>query len=62
MKALAASRVLFKVLGASATVVGLVAGLGELIGYGLRLVTGYLSDQTRQYWKITTLGLSLNTA
>ncbi|MGB8686232.1 MAG: hypothetical protein WCD53_02670 [Microcoleus sp.] len=32
------------VLGASATVVGLVAGLGELIGYGLRLVTGYLSD------------------
>lgn len=28
----------------------------------LRLVTGYLSDQTRQYWKITTLGYFINTA
>ncbi|MCD8488737.1 MAG: hypothetical protein LRZ84_18855 [Desertifilum sp.] len=50
------------VLGASGTVVGLVAGLGELIGYGLRLLTGYLSDRTRQYWKITTLGYFINTA
>ncbi|GAB4202532.1 MAG: MFS transporter [Coleofasciculaceae cyanobacterium] len=49
-------------LGASGTVVGLVAGLGELIGYGLRLVTGYLSDRTRQYWGITTLGYFINTA
>jgi MFS family permease len=49
-------------LGASGTVVGLVAGLGELIGYGLRLVTGYLSDRTRQYWSITTLGYFINTA
>jgi MFS family permease len=50
------------VLGASGTVVGLVAGLGELIGYGLRLVLGYISDQTRKYWGITTLGYFLNTA
>jgi len=50
------------VLGASGTVVGLVAGLGELIGYGLRLFTGYISDQTRKYWGITTLGYFLNTA
>jgi MFS family permease len=50
------------VLGASGTVVGLVAGLGELIGYGLRLLTGFLSDRTRQYWGITTLGYALNTA
>jgi hypothetical protein len=50
------------VLGASGTVVGLVAGLGELIGYGLRLVVGYISDQTRKYWGITTLGYFLNTA
>ncbi len=49
------------VLGASGTVVGLVAGLGELIGYGLRLVVGYISDQTRKYWGITTLGYFLNT-
>jgi len=43
-------------LEASGTWVGLVAGSGELIGYGLRLFTGYISDKTRQYWKITTLG------
>nr|WP_254591163.1 MFS transporter [Methanocella conradii] len=47
-------------LGASATVVGLVAGLGELIGYGLRLVTGYISDKTRQYWAITIIGYAVN--
>jgi len=38
------------VLGASATVVGIVAGFGELVGYGLRLVAGYLSDRTGRYW------------
>jgi len=50
------------VLGASGTVVGLIAGLGELIGYGLRLLTGFLSDRTKQYWAITTLGYFINTA
>jgi hypothetical protein len=50
------------VLGASGAVVGLVAGLGELIGYGFRLVIGYISDQTRKYWGITTLGYVVNTA
>ncbi|MBD2092388.1 MFS transporter [Microcoleus sp. FACHB-1515] len=49
-------------LGASGAIVGLVAGLGELIGYGLRLLTGYWSDRTRQYWGITTLGYFINTA
>lgn len=49
-------------LGASGSVVGLVAGIGELIGYGLRLLTGYLSDRTRQHWRITTLGYLINTA
>src|SRR6266511_4268908 len=28
------------VLGASGTIVGIVAGFGELVGYGLRLVSG----------------------
>ncbi|MBF2014248.1 MAG: MFS transporter [Rivularia sp. T60_A2020_040] len=49
------------VLGASGFVVGLVAGLGELIGYCFRLFIGYLSDQTRKYWRITTIGYALNT-
>ena len=48
------------VLGASATAVGIVAGLGELIGYGLRLVSGYLSDRTGQYWIITLAGYFVN--
>jgi MFS family permease len=50
------------VLGASGGVVGLVAGLGELISYGLRLLIGFLSDRTRQYWGIATIGYALNTA
>jgi len=48
------------ILGASGTVVGIVAGLGELIGYSLRLVSGYLSDRTAKYWTITLLGYSIN--
>lgn len=48
------------ILGASATVVGFVAGFGELLGYGLRLVSGYLSDRTGRYWPITFVGYGLN--
>src|SRR6266702_261946 len=44
------------VLGASAAAVGIVAGFGELLGYGLRLVSGRLSDQTGKYWPITIFG------
>lgn len=47
-------------LGASGTVVGLVAGTGELLGYGLRLLSGYLSDRTRRYWAITLSGYGVN--
>lgn len=46
-------------LGASGTVVGLVAGVGELLAYGLRLVFGYLSDRTRRYWGFTIAGYTL---
>ncbi len=48
------------VLGASGTVVGFVAGLGELLGYGLRLISGFLSDRLGKYWTITILGYILN--
>lgn len=47
-------------MGASATIVGFVAGLGELLGYGLRLVSGLLTDRTRKYWTITFLGYAIN--
>src|SRR6266700_5681795 len=43
-------------LGASGTVVGVVTGFGELAGYGLRLVSGRLTDRTRQFWPITIFG------
>jgi MFS family permease len=48
------------VLGASATVVGAIAGAGELVGYGLRLLSGYLSDRTGRYWAITLVGYFTN--
>lgn len=47
-------------LGASATVVGFVAGFGELAGYSLRLLSGYLVDKTERYWPITILGYVIN--
>jgi hypothetical protein len=36
-------------LGARPAVVGLVAGIGEFVGYGLRLGSGYLADRTKAY-------------
>ena len=48
------------VLGASAAVVGVVAGFGEFLGYVLRLVSGYLSDRTGSYWPITIVGYGVN--
>src|ERR1700730_4883966 len=48
------------ILGASGTVVGVVAGFGEFIGYGFRLVSGYISDKTGKYWLITFIGYALN--
>ena len=46
-------------LGASAGVVGLVAGLGEFAGYSLRLASGYIADRTRAYWLLTFVGYGL---
>ncbi len=43
-------------LQASATVVGIVTGFGELLGYGLRLVSGRMADITRKFWPITIFG------
>ena len=48
------------VLGASATRVGMVAGTGEAIGYGLRYASGALADRTRRYWALTIAGYATN--
>lgn len=47
-------------LGANAAIVGFVAGFGELVGYSLRLVFGYLADRTGKYWTITIIGYACN--
>ena len=43
-------------LKANAFIVGVVSGLGELLGYSLRLVSGRLADRTRKFWPITIVG------
>jgi MFS family permease len=47
-------------LGASAALVGFVAGFGEFIGFALRLASGSLADRTRAYWTITIFGYLVN--
>jgi predicted MFS family arabinose efflux permease len=47
-------------LGASAAVVGFVAGLGELMGYGLRSVSGYFADKSHRHWAFAFLGYTIN--
>ncbi len=46
-------------LGAGAIAVSVITGFGELLGYGLRLVSGRLSDRTGQFWPITIAGYLL---
>src|SRR5580704_13255533 len=47
-------------LGASAVTVGFVAGFGELIGYGLRSVTGFFAGKTHRYWAFAFVGYAVN--
>ncbi|HPW17851.1 MAG TPA: MFS transporter [Candidatus Aminicenantes bacterium] len=47
-------------LGASAATIGFVSGLGEFVGYGLRLITGIISDRTGRYWLIAIIGYAIN--
>ncbi len=47
-------------LGVSGAIVGFVAGFGELVGYSFRIISGYISDRTKQYWTITCIGYVIN--
>jgi predicted MFS family arabinose efflux permease len=47
-------------LGASAAIVGFTAGLGELLGYSLRAVSGIISDKTGKYWIVAIVGYVIN--
>ncbi|HVB46290.1 MAG TPA: MFS transporter [Streptosporangiaceae bacterium] len=43
-------------LGAGALAISVISGLGEFLGYGLRLFSGRGADRTGRYWPITISG------
>jgi len=47
-------------LRASALAVGVIAGAGELLGYTLRSVAGYVADRTHKYWLVIIVGYIVN--
>jgi MFS family permease len=48
-----------KALGASAAMVGLIAGIGEFLGYITRIASGYFADRKKAYWLFTFIGYGL---
>ena len=47
-------------IGASAGTIGFISGLGELIGYSMRLLFGKITDKTKHYWPMTLIGYILD--
>lgn len=47
-------------LGAGPVLVGAVAGLGEFLGYAIRLFTGRYVDRTHKHWLVMGLGYGVN--
>lgn len=45
--------------GASAATIGFVSGIGELCGYSLRLLSGYVADKTKKYWMLIIAGYTM---
>lgn len=48
-------------IGASATIIGFISGIGELLGYSLRYVFGWIADKTKKYWTFTIIGYLIDT-
>ncbi len=46
-------------LGAGAVVVSSIGGFGELLGYGISIISGPLAMRTRQYWGIALVGYGI---
>lgn len=46
-------------LGISAAKVGLVFGIGEFLGYALRLLAGVISDKSGKYWNFMFVGYGM---
>ena len=47
-------------LEANAAALGLVVGFGELLGSGVRSVSGYFADRTDEYWLFIFVGYITN--
>ena len=47
-------------VGLSATQVGLVFGLGEFLGYALRLLSGAWLDKSKRYWLFLFIGYGMH--
>jgi hypothetical protein len=47
-------------LGIAATTIGIVSGFGELVGYAVRLGSGYLADRSGRCSAVTIFGYLLN--
>ncbi|MFZ5976016.1 MAG: MFS transporter [Bacillota bacterium] len=47
-------------LGVSAATIGFVTGFGELVGYSLRIVTGFIASRSRKYWPMAVVGYIIN--
>lgn len=45
--------------GASAAAIGFVSGFGELLGYGLRIASGWLADRSKRYWTLIIVGYTI---
>ena len=45
--------------GASGATIGFVSGAGELCGYSLRLLSGFIADKTKKYWALVIAGYAL---
>lgn len=48
--------------GASVATIGFVSGLGELCGYSLRLLSGFIADKSKKYWTLVILGYGMQMA
>lgn len=46
-------------LGVSAILIGILIGLGEFLGFFLRIFSGYFADKSRMYWPLTFIGYFL---
>lgn len=47
-------------LGASGAVIAMVSGIGELLGYGLRLFSGRLAERSGRPWAVMLVGYAVN--